>query len=83
MLLKRRRSAKNRRDKVVALEMNPNKTIGGDLRGRRANLRGSETEVSDLEKNKVETLKIQTSEIAKTLPQKLEGTRALRGKIPS
>ena len=27
LLLKRRRSAKNRRDKEVALEMNPKKTI--------------------------------------------------------
>ena len=28
-------------------------------------------------------MKIQMSETAKTLPQKVDGTRALRGKIPS
>ena len=50
MLLKRGRSAKTRRDKAVALEMNPNKTTRGDLRGRRADLKGSEMEVSDLRK---------------------------------
>ena len=52
LLLKRRRLAKNRRDKEAALEMNPNKTIGGDLKGRRADLKGSETEVSDLRKTR-------------------------------
>ena len=50
MLLKRRRSAKTRRDKAVVLEMDPRKMISGDLRGRRADLTGSEMEVSDLRK---------------------------------
>ena len=40
MLQQRRKSAKGRRDKEVTLEANPKKTIRGDLKGRRADLKG-------------------------------------------
>ena len=53
------------------------------MKGIRADLKGSEKEVSDLKKKKVETLKIQTSETTKTRPPKVEGTKALRGNIPT
>ena len=53
LLLKRGRSAKQGRDKEVALEMNPKKTIQGDLKGGRANLKGSEREVSDLKRKRL------------------------------
>ena len=35
-LEKRRKSAKSRRGKEEALKLDPNKSSGGDLRGRRA-----------------------------------------------
>ena len=36
--------------KEEALKVDPNKTLGGDLRGRRADFNGSEREVTNLEK---------------------------------
>ena len=35
-LEKRRKSAKSKRDKEEALKVDPNKTSGGDLKGKRA-----------------------------------------------
>ena len=55
---KGRKSAKGRRDKKEALKAGPNKNIGGDFKGRGADLKGSEKEGSDLKKKWLKTLKI-------------------------
>ena len=51
-LEKGRKSAKNGGGKVEALKVDPNKSAGGDLRGRRADFNGSEREVTNLEKKR-------------------------------
>ena len=53
LLLQRRESGKGRREKEVTLENNPNKTKWGDLKGRRADLEGSENDVSDLKRKRL------------------------------
>ena len=47
---KRRKSAKNGRDRDEVLKGGPNKNTRGDLKGKRADFNGSEREVTDLEK---------------------------------
>ena len=41
------------RGKDEAIKVDPNKSLGGDLRGRRADYKGSEQEVTDLEKRRL------------------------------
>ena len=53
------------------------------MKGRSADLKGSENEVSDLKAIRLKPWKFRLLKTAKTLPQKVEGTRALRGKIPT
>ena len=48
------------------------------MKGRKADFEGSEREVTDLEKE-AEALKNRRLKQLKTLPQKVEGTKALRG----
>ena len=76
------KSEKNRGGKAEAFRGGPNKTTRGELKGKEADFNGSEWEVTDLEKEGAEALK-PTVEIAKTLPQKVEGTKALRGWVPT
>ena len=45
---KGKKSAKSRKDREEVLKRGPNKTTRGDLKGRKADLKGSEDEVSDL-----------------------------------
>ena len=52
-LEKGRKSAKYGGGKVEALKVDPNKSSGGDLRGRRVDFNGSEREVKDLEKGRL------------------------------
>ena len=47
---KGRKSAKNRRGKAEAFKGGPNKTTRGDLKGKEVHFKGSEKEVTDLEK---------------------------------
>ena len=54
---KRRKSTKSRKDREEVLKGGPNKTTRGGLKGRRADLKGSENEVSNLKKGKAKTLK--------------------------
>ena len=56
-LEKGRKSAKNRGGKVEALKVDPSKSSGGDLRGRRVDFNGSEREVTDLEKRRLKLWK--------------------------
>ena len=80
---KKGKSAKNPGgDKAEAFRGGPNKTTRGDLKGKEADFKGSESEVTDLEKEGAEGLK-PTAETAETLPQKVEGTKALRGWVPT
>ena len=65
--------------KAEAFRRGPNKTTRGDLKGKEADVNGSESEVTDLEKGGAEASEKQTAETAKTLPQKVEGTKALGG----
>ena len=50
---KRRKSAKSGRDREEVLKGGPNKTTRGGLKGRRAYLKGSENEGSDLKKGRL------------------------------
>ena len=50
---KRRKSAKSGRDREEVLKGGPKKTTRGDLKGRKADLKGSEDEVSDLKKGRL------------------------------
>ena len=68
--------------KAEAFRGGPNKTTRGDLKGKGADFDGSGSEVTDLEKEGAEALK-PTAETAETLPQKVEGTKALRGWVPT
>ena len=52
------------------------------MKGKEADFNGSGSEVTDLEKEGAEALK-PTAETAETLPQKVEGTKALRGWVPT
>ena len=47
------KSAKNGGGKGEAQKVGPNKTTGGDLKGRKADFKGSEREVTDLEKRRL------------------------------
>ena len=47
---KRRKSAKSGNDREEVLKGGPKKTTRGDLKGRKADFKGSEREVTDLEK---------------------------------
>ena len=49
-LEKRRKSGKGREDREEVPQGGTNKTTRGDLKGRRADLKGFENEVSDLKK---------------------------------
>ena len=75
---KGRKSAKAGGGKAEAFKGGPNKMTRCDLKGRKADFKGSEREVTDLEKE-VEALKNRRLKQLKTLPQKVEGTKALRG----
>jgi len=79
---KREISKKPEGDKAEAFRGGPNKTTRGDLKGKEADFKGSGSEVTDLEKEGAEALK-PTAETAETLPQKVEGTKALRGWVPT
>ena len=68
--------------KAEAFRGGPNKMTRGDLKGKEADFNGSGSEVTDLEKEGAEALK-PTAETAETLPQKVEGTKALRGWVPT
>ena len=63
---------------MEAFKGGPNKMTGGDLKGRKADFKGSEREVTDLEKE-AEALKNRRLKQLKTLPQKVEVTKALGG----
>ena len=79
---KREISKKPGGGKAEAFRGGPNKTTRGDLKGKEADFNGSGSEVTDLEKEGAEALK-PTAETAETLPQKVEGTKALRGWVPT
>ena len=63
----------------MTLEAYPNKTNDGDLKGRRVDQKGIWKWGIRSENKKAETLKIQTAETTKNIPQKVEGTKSLRG----
>ena len=50
---KREEISKSKRGKEEALKGGPNKTTRGDLKGRKADLKGSEEKVSDLKKGRM------------------------------
>ena len=79
---KREVSKKPGGGKAEAFRRGPNKTTRGDLKGKEADFNGSESEVTDLDKEGAEALK-PTAETAETLPQKVEGTKALKGWVPT
>ena len=47
------KSTKRRKDREEVLKGGPKKTTRGDLKGRKADLKGSEQEVSELEKGRL------------------------------
>ena len=50
---KRKEISKNRGGKGEAQKLGPNKMTGGDLKGRKVDFKGSEREVTDLEKRRL------------------------------